>query len=48
MPRSARHAPGGIVYHVLNRAVARLPLFRKDGDYERKKGTQLFSLASAP
>ena len=34
MPRQARHAPGGLVYHVLNRAVARLPLFQKDGDYE--------------
>jgi putative transposase len=34
MPRTARHAPGGLVYHVLNRSVARLPLFRKDGDYE--------------
>jgi putative transposase len=22
------------VYHVLNRAVARLPLFEKDGDYQ--------------
>jgi putative transposase len=34
MPRSARVALGGLVYHALNRAVARLPLFRKDGDYE--------------
>jgi REP element-mobilizing transposase RayT len=34
MPRSARIAPGGVVYHALNRAVARLPLFEKEGDYE--------------
>jgi len=34
MPRTARAAPGGYVYHVLNRSVARLPLFQKDGDYE--------------
>lgn len=34
MPRTARVAPGGIVYHVLNRAVARLPLFEKPADYE--------------
>lgn len=34
MPRTARNAPGGLVYHVLNRAVARLPLFEKDGDYD--------------
>ena len=34
MPRTARVAPGGLVYHVLNRAVARLPLFEKTADYE--------------
>jgi len=33
MARSARIAPGGLVYHVLNRAVARLPLFRREADY---------------
>jgi putative transposase len=33
MPRHARHAPGGLVYHALNRAVARLPLFEKPADY---------------
>jgi putative transposase len=34
MPRAARIAPGGVVYHALNRAVARLPLFEKEADYE--------------
>jgi len=34
MPRRARVTPGGLVYHVLNRSVAGLPLFRKEGDYE--------------
>jgi len=34
MPRTARNAPGGLVYHALNRAVARLPLFEKEADYE--------------
>ena len=34
MPRRARVAPGGLVYHVLNRSVAGLPLFRKEKDYE--------------
>lgn len=34
MPRGPRQAPGGFVYHALNRGVARLPLFEKDGDYE--------------
>ena len=33
MPRSGRTFPGGFVYHVLNRAVARLPLFEKPADY---------------
>jgi putative transposase len=33
MGRSLRAAEGGYVYHVLNRANARLPLFRKDRDY---------------
>jgi putative transposase len=34
MPRRARVTPGGLAYHVLNRTVAGLPLFRKDADYE--------------
>lgn len=33
MPRSARVAPGGLVYHVLNRANGRLRLFRKEADF---------------
>jgi putative transposase len=33
MPRIARVAPGGIVYHVINRANGRLRLFRKDSDF---------------
>ena len=34
MPRHLRAAEGGIVYHVLNRSNARLPLFEDAGDYE--------------
>ena len=34
MPRRARVVPGGFVYRVLNRTVARHALFIKDGDYE--------------
>jgi putative transposase len=34
MPRAPRHAPPGWTYHVLNRAVARLRLFRKPADYD--------------
>src|SRR6516164_6532214 len=33
MPRRARAIEGGLAYHVLNRANARLPLFRKEADY---------------
>ena len=34
MPRHPRATPGGYVYHALNRAVARLPLFEKAGDFD--------------
>ena len=34
MGRPLRHAPGGLVYHVLNRANGRLAIFARDGDYE--------------
>src|ERR1700722_14686930 len=33
MPRKARNAPGGLVYHVLNRANGRLRLFKKEDDF---------------
>ena len=34
MPRRPRYCPAGTCFHVLNRAVARLPLFEKKADYE--------------
>lgn len=34
MPRARRQTPGGYVYHALNRSCARIPLFKKDRDYE--------------
>ncbi len=34
MPRRARVCPAGVCFHVLNRAVARLPLFEKPEDYD--------------
>ena len=34
MPRIARHAPGGIIYHVLNRGVGKATLFRSRKDFE--------------
>ncbi len=33
MLRSGRNFLGGLVYHVFNRAVARLPLFEKSADF---------------
>ena len=33
MPRQPRSAPGGLVYHVLNRSVGRMKLFRSDKDF---------------
>ena len=33
MPRTARYAPGGYVYHVLNRGVGQQQLFFNDDDY---------------
>jgi REP element-mobilizing transposase RayT len=33
MPRAARAAPGGMVFHVLNRGVGRMGLFSKEEDY---------------
>ncbi len=33
MPRIARIAPGGVVFHVLNRANGRATIFDKDGDF---------------
>jgi putative transposase len=34
MSRKPRNTPGGFVYHALNRATARLKLFRKPADYD--------------
>src|ERR1700733_5863689 len=34
MQRTARVAPGGFVYHVLNRSVGRMHMFRKESDFE--------------
>jgi putative transposase len=33
MPRVARKAPGGLVYHFLNRANGKLKLFKKEQDF---------------
>jgi putative transposase len=33
MPRQARKAPGGLIYHVLNRAAGKETLFRSEKDF---------------
>ncbi|MFN4258954.1 MAG: transposase [Gemmataceae bacterium] len=48
MPRRSRHAPGGFVYHVLNRAVARHTLFQNDGDYQAFERVFAEALAKHP
>jgi putative transposase len=48
MPRQRRTAPGGYVYHALNRAVARLPLFEKDGDFHAFERVLLEALEKRP
>jgi putative transposase len=48
MGRPLRVAPGGYVYHVLNRANARLPLFHKDGDYQAFERVLLEALEHVP
>jgi putative transposase len=48
MPRTARYAPAGFVYHVFNRAVARLTLFEKAGDYRAFEDVLQEALAREP
>jgi putative transposase len=38
MPRRARAIEGGLVYHIVNRANARIPLFEKDADFAAFEG----------
>ena len=48
MSRTARQAPGGFVYHALNRAMARLPLFDKPADYDAFERVLLEALKEHP
>jgi putative transposase len=48
MPRQPRVAPGGYIYHALNRAVARLPLFQKDADFDAFQRVLIEALAECP
>ncbi len=48
MSRRPRVAPGGFIYHVLNRAVARLPLFQNRADYEAFERVLVLALERHP
>lgn len=48
MPRTARAAPAGYVYHVLNRGVGRMRLFDKARDFEAFEETLAETLAKLP
>ena len=48
MPRTARIAPGGMVFHVINRANARARIFGKDADYAAFERVMKETLARKP
>jgi len=48
MPRAGRIAPGGMVFHVLNRGVGRMRLFLKDADMDAFERTIERTLESCP
>ncbi len=58
MPRPLRAAVGGLIYHVLNRANARMTIFETDGDYRafenllhaarQRTGTRLLAYCLMP
>ena len=58
MPRTARAAIGGVVYHVLNRGNGRMKVFHKPGDYQafadllvdgkRKADVEIFGFCLMP
>ena len=48
MPRTARKAPGGMVFHVLNRGVNRREIFLKDGDYAAFERVMEAALSAVP
>jgi putative transposase len=48
MPRTSRVAPGGMVFHVLNRGVGRMRLFDDDDDFEAFERVMEETLAVRP
>jgi putative transposase len=48
MPRGPRNAPGGLIYHVLNRGVRRQTLFHKPADFEAFERIMVEALDEVP
>ena len=48
MPRTARKAPGGIIFHVLNRGVGRRGIFEKDEDCAAFERVMAHALEAVP
>ena len=48
MPRTGRIAPGGMIYHVLNRGVGKMTLFRSRKDHEAFQRCLVQTLESTP
>ena len=48
MARKARYCPGGYVYHVLNRSVGRIALFRDEEDYAAFEQVMVEAYARVP
>jgi putative transposase len=48
MPRVGRIAPGGLVYHVMNRGNGRARLFHKPGDYDAFLRVMVLAWAAVP
>ena len=48
MPRKARKAPGGIVFHCINRGVGRNRLFHKPQDYAAFEPVLAYALEAVP
>jgi putative transposase len=48
MPRTARKAPGGVVFHVINRGVGRRCIFDKDEDFSAFERVMVHALTAHP
>jgi hypothetical protein len=48
MPRTARKAPGGVIFHVLNRGVGKRGLFEKDQDFAAFERVLAHALEQVP